>query len=69
MTHTDDLFDGICGVICSIISLCSLIFTFINHNPGTPFNYIPAFIFWVIALICTSIFTYEICISKKKNEK
>ena len=69
MSHTDDLFDGICGVICSIISLSSLIYTLMHYNSGIPFNYIPAFIFWVIALICTSIFTYEICISKKKNEK
>jgi len=69
MTHTDDLFDGICGVIFSIISLCSLIYTLLLNNYGIPFNYIPAFIFWVIALLCTSIFTFEICISKKKNEK
>lgn len=69
MTHTDDLFDGICGLICSIISLYSLVFTFIYHNPGTLFNYIPAFIFWSITLIGSSIFSYEICINKKKNEK
>ncbi len=69
MTRTDDLFDGICGITCSIIALSSLIYTLILYSSGTPFNYIPAFIFWVIALMCTSIFTYEICISKKKNEK
>ncbi len=68
MTRTDDLFDGICGITCSIISLSSLIYILINYNSGIPFNYIPAFIFWVIALICTSIFTYEICVSKKEKK-
>lgn len=66
MSDKDDLFDGICSITCSIISLFSLIYTLIITNYREPLRYIPAFIFWSVFLIFSLIFTIKIYLNERK---
>jgi hypothetical protein len=63
---TEDLVDGLCGVIFSAITLIGIIFTYFQIEELTIMMALPALLIWIILFAMSLTFTVYTFLNKQK---